>query len=256
MKSMQPVDRPGQIVAMGGGGFSTEPDNSLLDDFILSLAPRQPARICFVPTASADSAPYLVKFYRAFSGRAIPTDLTLFDPSSLPRRPAKTSELGTFVAAQDIIYVGGGNTANLLALWRVHELDQILRDAWSRGAILCGVSAGMLCWFRGGVTDSFGGLEALADGLGLIDATACPHYDGEKQRRPTFHRLIREGLPAGYAADDGVALHFRGAELIGVVTSREHAAAYRVALVHGQVVEHRLAARFLGGSREPEPSGV
>jgi len=248
MKTMQHVDSPGHIVAMGGGGFSTEPDNPLLDDFILSLSPRQPARICFVPTASADSAPYLVKFYRAFSGRAVPTDLTLFDPPALPRRPAKTSELSTFVAEQDIIYVGGGNTANLLAMWRVHGLDQILHDAWRRGAILCGVSAGMICWFRGGVTDSFGGLARLADGLGLIDATACPHYDGEEQRRPTFHRLIREGVQSGYAADDAAALHFRGSELVGVVTSRENAAAYRVELVNGQVVENRLDARFLGGS--------
>jgi peptidase E len=244
---MQHVDSPGHIVAMGGGGFSTEPDNTLLDDFILSLSPRQPARICFVPTASADSTPYLVKFYRAFSGRAVPTDLTLFDPSFLPRRPAKTSELGTFVAEQDIIYVGGGNTANLLAMWRVHGLDQILRDAWLRGAILCGVSAGMICWFRGGVTDSFGGLEVLADGLGLIDATACPHYDSEGQRRPTFQRLIREGLQSGYAADDGAALHFRGSELCGVITSQQDAAAYRVELVNGQVVENRLEAQFLGG---------
>jgi peptidase E len=101
---------------IGGGGFSVEPDNGLLDDFILSLSPRQPAKVCFVPTASADSATYLVKFYRAFSGRAIATDLTLFDPPALPRRPSRTSELGPFVAAQDIIYVGGGNTANLLAI--------------------------------------------------------------------------------------------------------------------------------------------
>ncbi len=248
MKTMQQLNSPGHIVAMGGGGFSTEPDNTLLDDFILSLSPRQPARICFVPTASADSTPYLVKFYRAFSGRAVPTDLTLFDPPFLPRRPAMTSELGTFVAEQDIIYVGGGNTANLLAMWRVHGLDQILRDAWSRGAILCGVSAGMICWFRGGVTDSFGGLEVLADGLGLIDATACPHYNSEAQRRPTFQQLIREGLQSGYAADDGAALHFRGSEFLGVVTSQENAAAYRVELVNGQVVENRLVARFLGGS--------
>ena len=245
---MQHVDSPGHIVAMGGGGFSTEPDNPLLDDFILSLSPRQPARICFVPTASADSALYLVKFYRAFSGRAVPTDLTLFDSPALPRRPAKTSELSTFIAEQDIIYVGGGNTANLLAMWRVHGLDQILHDAWRRGAILCGISAGMICWFRGGVTDSFGGLERLADGLGLIDATACPHYDGEEQRRPTFHRLIREGFQSGYAADDAAALHFRGSELVEVVTSQEHAAAYRVEFVNGQVVENRLDARFLGGS--------
>jgi len=231
---------------MGGGGFSVESDNTLMDDFILSLSARQPAKVCFVPTASADSAAYLVSFYRAFSGRAVATDLTLFDPGSLPRRPSRSSEIEAFVADQDIIYVGGGNTANLLAMWRVHGLDKALREAWSRGAILCGVSAGMLCWFRGGVTDSFGNLEALADGLGFIDATACPHYDGEAQRRPTYHRLINDGLQWGYAADDGVALHFRGSELAEVVTSRAHAAAYRVERANGQVVETRLPTRFLG----------
>ena len=231
---------------MGGGGFSVERDNLLIDDFILSLSPRQPAKICFVPTASADSAAYLVQFYRAFSGRALATDLTLFDPPSLPRRPQRTSELGTFVAEQDIIYVGGGNTANLLAMWRTHGLDKLLRDAWMRGAILCGVSAGMICWFRGGLTDSFGGLEALADGLGFIDATACPHYDGEEERRSTYHRLIGDGLRGGYAADDAAALHFRGTELLEVVSSEAAAVAYRVELVDGRVVETRLQTRFLG----------
>ncbi len=237
---------------MGGGGFSVEPDNTLIDDFILSLSPRKPAKVCFVPTASADSAAYLVKFYRAFSGRALATDLTLFDPSALPRRPPRTSELATFVAEQDIIYVGGGNTANLLAMWRTHGLDKLLRDAWMRGAILCGVSAGMICWFRGGVTDSFGGLEVLADGLGLIDATACPHYDGEEERRPTYHRLIGEGLQWGYGADDGAALHFRGTELLEVVSSQLGAAAYRVEFLDGRVVETRIQARFLGGDPEAD----
>lgn len=142
-----------------------EPDNPLLDDFILSLASRKPARICFLPTASADSAHSVVKFYRAFSGRAIPTDLTLFESAALSRRPARSSELANFVAEQDIIYVGGGNTANLLSIWRVHGLDRILHQAWRRGVILCGVSAGMICWFRDGLTDSYGGLAVLGAGL-------------------------------------------------------------------------------------------
>src|SRR5216117_1195605 len=132
----------GHIVAMGGGGFSMEPDNPLLDDFVLSLSRRHPARVCFVPTASADSATYIVSFYRAFSGRCVPTDLTLFDSPLLTRRPARSSELATFVAEQDVIYVGGGSTANLLALWRVHGLDVVLREAWSNGMVLSGVSAG------------------------------------------------------------------------------------------------------------------
>ena len=235
-------------MAMGGGGFAMEPDNPLLDSFILSLSVRQPAKVCFVPTASADSAPYIARFYRAFSERAIPTDLTLFDPSSLPRQPAHSSELAEFVHAQDIIYVGGGNTVNLLAMWRAHGLDTILREAWSRGAILCGVSAGMICWFHGGVTDSYGELDGLTDGLGLIDASACPHYDSEEKRRPTYHRLIREGLPPGYAADDGAALHFEGTELVQAVSSRGGAGAYRVEIVNGEVVETRIEPRFLGDS--------
>lgn len=238
----------GQIVAMGGGGFSTEPDNLLLEDFVSSLAPRRPARICFIPTASADSATYIVKFYRAFSGRAIPTDLTLFEPNRLPRRPAHTSEIASFLADQDIIYVGGGNTANMLSVWRAHGLDAILRDAWVGGAILCGVSAGMICWFQDGITDSFGRLKRLGDGLALLPSSACPHYDGEEERRPTYHKAVKEGLLGGYAADDGAALHFRGTELVEVVSSREGAAAYRVELVGGQVEETRLVTRYLGSS--------
>jgi len=112
---------------------------------------------------------------------------------------------------------------------------------------MTGVSAGMLCWFRGGVTDSFGGLDALNDGLGLIDATACPHYDGEAERRPTYHRLVSQGFPGGFAADDGAALHFRGTELVEAVSSRLGAGAYRVALVEGRAVESRLDVRYLGG---------
>ena len=235
----------GQIVALGGGGFSDEGAGSPLDELILSLSPRQPARVCFVPTASADSAAYLVRFYRAFSARAIATDLTLFASPAVPRRPASTEDLAEFVGQQDIFYVGGGNTAHLLAVWRLHGLDQLLRDAWSRGAILCGVSAGMLCWFRAGVTDSFGPLAGLHDGLALIDAAACPHYDNERDRRATFHRLIAEGMPAGYAADDGVALHFRGTELVEAVSSRVGASAYYVALRDGSVHEERIEARLL-----------
>lgn len=223
-----------------------EPDNPLLDDFILGLSRRQPARVCFVPTASADSPTYIVRFYRALAGRCIPTDLTLWDPQSLARQPARTSDLEAFVAEQDVIYVGGGNTANLLVLWRRHGLDALLRQVWSRGAVLAGVSAGMLCWFKGGVTDSFGGLESLNDGLGLIDATACPHYGGESDRRPTYHRAIAGGMQAGYAADDSSALHFCGENLVEVVSSRPQAGAYRVELIGDHVVETRLPVRFLG----------
>jgi dipeptidase E len=236
----------GHIVALGGGGFSEETDNSLIDDFILALSRRQPARLCFVPTASADSAQYLVKFYRAFSGRAAVADLTLFDSPSLPRRPARTSDCAQYLMDHDIIYVGGGNTANLLAMWRRHGLDTAMRRAWEAGAVLCGVSAGMLCWFRGGVTDSFGGLEAFEDGLDFINASACPHYSSEPARRPIYHELIGQGFPPGYAADDGVAMHFQGNDLVEAVSSRPDAYAYRVGLRDGRVVESHLDTRYLG----------
>jgi peptidase E len=237
---------PGEIIAMGGGGFSMEPDNPCLDDFILSRARRQPARICFVPTASGDAATYVVRFYRAFAGRGcVPTDLTLNDNPALPRQPEATCDLAAFVADQDILYVGGGNTAHLLALWRVHGLDAIVRDAWAAGAVLCGISAGMICWFAAGVTDSYGPLAPLHDGLGLIGGSACPHYDGEADRRPRYHELIANGFPAGYAADDGAALWFSGGTLAGVVASRPGAAGYRVELRDGAVVEERLEARLL-----------
>jgi peptidase E len=239
----------GNIVAMGGGGFSMEPDNTLLDEFVLSLSRRQPARICFIPTASADSADYIVKFYRAFAGRSIPTDLTLFG-GPLERRPATTADLAGFLAEQDIVYVGGGNTANLLAIWRTHGLDVLLRKALDNGTVLAGLSAGMICWFDGGVTDSFGQLQALREGLGFLEGSACPHYDGECGRRPAYHRLISEGFPAGYAADDGAALHFRGQELVEVVSSRREAGAYRVSLIDGRIMETPLTVRFLGTTKD------
>jgi dipeptidase E len=240
------MQHTGQIVAMGGGGFSMEPDNPLLDNFVLSLARNTPPRVCFVPTASGDSVTYLVNFYRAFSGRALTSDLTLFGNSSLRRRPAESADIAEHLAEQDVIYVGGGNTASALALWRTHGVDKALAAAWRRGAVLCGVSAGMICWFEASCTDSFGGVAALRDGLGLLPGSACPHYDGEAERRPTYQRLIREGLPGGYAADDGAALHFVGTELVGAVCSRPNAAAYRVELRDGTLVEQRLATRYLG----------
>ena len=242
---------PGHIVALGGGGFSMEPDNRLLDDFILSLSRRKPARVCFIPTASADSATYIAKFYRAFAGRCLPCDLTLFDSLALPRQPARTADLSGFVAAQDIFYVGGGSTANLLATWRVHGVDRLLRRAWRSGAVLAGISAGMLCWFQGGLTDSFGGYRALHDGLGLLRGIACPHYDGEPGRQPVFRRMVNLGGATGYAADDGAAFHFVGSRLREVVSSRPAAHAYLVARRRGEVTETPLRTRFLGRTERP-----
>jgi dipeptidase E len=236
----------GQIVAMGGGGFSMEPDNPLLDDFVLSCAPRQPARVCFLPTASGDSPEYLTKFYRSLSNRCIVTDVTLAGSAMVPRRPPLSSQLADIFAQQDVFYVGGGNTLHLLMLWRAHGVDRLLRDAWLRGAVLCGVSAGMNCWFQSCITDSFGGLAPLHDGLGLLEGSACPHYDGESERRAAFHRALQGGMAHGFAADDGAALHFSGSKFVEAVSSRAQARAYRVGLRDGQPFEEVLSTRFLG----------
>jgi peptidase E len=204
---------PGQILA-GGGLFR----GSRFDDHVLELGG---PKICSVPTAAADPETALVSFYESFAGRAEASHV-LFNP--WPR-----DDLRAHVLAQDVIYVGGGNTANMLAVWRTHGFDAILREAWEHGALLCGWSAGMICWFEAGVTDSFGPqLEGMRDGLGFLRGSACPHYDSEERRRPVFRELVDNGFPSGYAADDGSALHFVGTELREVLASREGAAAYRV----------------------------
>jgi dipeptidase E len=222
------------IVALGGGGFSID-DDPLLDDFILGLASPVRPRVCLLPTAQGDSADYVVAFYEAFRERAEPSHLELFG------RPRK--DIRDFLLGQDIVYVGGGNTANMLAIWRVHGVDAILREAWERGIVLAGISAGSICWFEAGVTDSFGEELAPLRCLGFLTGSNCPHYDSELQRRPTFRRLVDGGeLPPGLAADDCVGLHFVGNELVEAVGSRREAGAFRVE----PGAETPIPVRYLG----------
>lgn len=210
-----------------------EPASSL-DDFLLSLSPPTRPRVCLVPTPTGDRDAVIAAFFEAFAGRDCePSCLRLF---GMPADPADQ------LATQDVIYVSGGSTANALALWRLHGIHGALRTAWERGAVLGGVSAGANCWFECSVTDSFGPqLGPLEDGLGLLPGSFCPHYDGQERRRPVYTELVANGFPAGYAADDGAALHFVGTELREVVASRQGAAAYRVE----QGGETRLPARYL-----------
>jgi dipeptidase E len=230
------------IVALGGGGFSMEPDNPLLDRFILSLARKRKPKVCFVPTASGDSDNYVERFYRSFTAtRCAPIHLPLFH-GHLP-------DLTGFLCDQDVIYVGGGNTANMLAVWRVQGMDKALSSAWRGGVVLCGVSAGAMCWFESGITDSFGQrLSAIRDGLGFLKGAFCPHYDGEHERRPALHRELRRGLPPTIAAEDGVGVHFVNSRLAEVVSSRREARAYRVRLLQRDVVEEPIPTRYLGNS--------
>jgi dipeptidase E len=188
------------------------------EDAVLELAG---PRVCFVPTASADPDWMLVRLYESFAGRA--------EASHVSFNPWPRADLREHVLSQDAIYVSGGNTANALAIWRVHGFDAVLREAWERGILLCGWSAGMICWFEAGVTDSFGPqLEGMRDGLGFLPGSACPHYDGEERRRPVYRELVDGGFPPGLAADDGAALHFVGTELREVVAVSDGARAYRV----------------------------
>lgn len=215
-----------------------EPDNPLLDDYVLGLAESERPRVCFLPTASGDSEDYIERFLMAFRDRAELSTLTL---SRLDRLDARR-----FLLSQDVVYVGGGSTVNLLARWREHRLDAVLREAWRGGVVLAGISAGAMCWFEGGVTDSFGPLEPLADGLGFLPGSFCPHYDGEPERPQAYRAAISEGLPAGLAVDDGAAAHFLGGALHAAVASRPSASVRRVELRDGRVVEEAMHTAYLG----------
>jgi dipeptidase E len=207
------------IVGLGGGG-DTAAQTALLHDYVLGLTGKDRPRLLWVPTASADNTDYTVWFYESFSRQA--------EVSTLMTFPWPPENLREVVLEQDAICVSGGNTANMLAIWRVHGIDTLMREAWEKGIVLWGASAGMICWFEMGVTDSFGPqLEGL-DCLGFLPGSACPHYDGEERRRPRYQELVAGGLPAGIAADDGVALHYVGTELQEIVTCRPGTAAYRV----------------------------
>jgi peptidase E len=231
------MSESGHIVAIGGGGF---PETEPIRRYVLDLARSERPRVCFVPTASGDDPGAIARFYRAFSALdCVPTDLTLFDRTVL--------DLPAFVSDQDVFHVGGGNTASLLGVWRAHGLDELLREALAEGAVLTGSSAGMNCWFQASTTDSFGReqLAPLYDGLGLLEGSACPHYDAEEQRRPLYHELVKNGFPAGYAADNQAALHFKEGDLVTALSCSEDAKAYYVEMKDGEVREQALPAEAL-----------
>jgi len=230
-----------QLIVQGGGGFLME-KGRILDRHFLRATNKPTPRVCFIGSASGDAESMRYKFYEAMATldcRA--THLSLFQPA--------TSDIAGFVAEQDAIYVGGGNTRSMLALWREWNLDTALRAAYERGTVLGGISAGMICWFEYGITDSNPGALSPLRCLGWLAGTACPHYDGEAERRPAFHRLLAAGrIPPGYAADDGAALHFVDDQLAEVVVAKPGACAYRLTLEHGEAVEAPLPARLLTAS--------
>jgi peptidase E len=235
------------ILATSGGFRANDrglSDAGPLVQHALRLSAADRPRFCFLGTATGDGDRYLTMVYAAMGalGGVDTSHLALF------QMPSVTNIRGHLLA-QDVIYVGGGSVANLLALWRLHGVDHVMREAWESGVVLTGVSAGSICWHIGGPTDSFGAqLRPVTNGLGLLPYGNGVHYDSEEQRRPLLHRLVEDGtLPMSYATDDGVGLHYVGTELVEAVADRPEAAAYRVeALPEGGVTETRIQPRLLG----------
>jgi peptidase E len=206
-----------------------------LTDYVLRLTGKSRPRVLFLPTASGDDPGYLLTFYQAMAGVAAePTHLALFDRT--------VDDIGGVIRAQDVVMVGGGNTANMLAIWRLHGVEHALRAAYANGTILTGWSAGCICWYEAGITDSFTPeLGPLRDGLGLLKGSACPHYDSEERRRPVYAREIAAGLPPGIALEDGVMARYEDERLVEIVSARPDGRAFRVD-ANG---EHPLALRAL-----------
>jgi dipeptidase E len=232
------MKRRRQIIALGGAGFSFNSDLKLCSYILAQSGACKPA-ICYIPTASGDGEAGIARFYKlAARVGAKPSHLSLF---TQPLEP-----LPSFVARNDVIYVGGGNTRNMLLLWKAWGLDRLLRAAYDRGTVLAGSSAGGLCWFAGGVTDSFPGRYAPLRCLGWLRGSFCPHYDSESKRKPVYRRLVRSGeLPRGYAADDRVALHYVEGRLNRIVSSKRGARAYRLAGQGGRFAERVIVPDFI-----------
>jgi dipeptidase E len=253
----EPTDDPRRILAMGGGGFTMQERSPALDRLVLTLTGKEVPRICFLPTASGDPREQTTRFHERFA--AWPCEPTILSLFHLARDRIDPRE---HLLAQDAIYVGGGSMRNMLAIWREHSVDEAMRLAWERGVVLAGLSAGAMCWFRGGVTES-GGAPAPVDGLGLLEGSLSVHMDSEPERLPVFREAIASGrVEPGYAADDGAALLFAGPRLKACVASGPAARVVRVTPggTEGTILEEMpmrvLPGPHAVGALEEESRGV
>lgn len=235
------------IVATSIGFHADEADSTNLRpgpayEYAAKLAGAGPTpRLCIIATAVGDESGWLAAMHHAFSK----LDMVVSHLSLFPM--PNVDDVGAHLSRQDVIWVSGGSTANLLALWRLHGLDTVLHDAWQAGVVLMGVSAGSVCWHLGGTTDSFGlPLQPLTNGLGFLPYSNSPHYDAEPDRRPLMHQLVADGtLPDGYATDNGAGLVYRGTELHEVISESPTAIAYEVRREGTTARETPLPARTL-----------
>jgi len=255
------VNDPRQILAMGGGGFTMPDDDrsDALDRFVLELTGREIPRICFLPTASGDPREQVMRFHERFGDWPCePSILSLFHLGRDRIDPV------AHILSQDALYIGGGSMRNMLAIWREHGIDDAMRTAWDRGIVLAGLSAGAMCWFEGGVSMS-GGQPEVVHGIGLLPGSLSVHLDGEAERLPVYAEAVATGaLPAGFAADDGAAVLYRGTERGECVASRPDARVVRIeADGNGGVTEAPQPVRLLphavgdpAGESAVEPWGV
>ena len=235
---------------MGGGGFTMKERSSALDRFVLELTGKSSPRICFLPTASGDQREQLLWFHERFRlMRCQISDLSLFHLSRDRVDPR------TLLLSQDAIYVGGGSMRNMLAIWREHQIDTAMREAWEAGVVLAGLSAGAMCWFEGGISMSSGGPDPVT-GLGLLAGSLSVHRTSEPWRLPAYLRAVAHGrLPGGYAADDGAALLFAGRRLVECVASQPGRSIVQVRLEGGRPVQQPVPTRLLETAHEEAAIG-
>ncbi|MAQ44168.1 MAG: peptidase E [Candidatus Marinimicrobia bacterium] len=201
----------GHIIAIGGGGFGRTPDKPIIEKYILDQSKVKNPNICFFPTASAERQDYIDNYYKAFSTLDCnPTHISLF---------SRTPDLESEFDKSDIIYIGGGNTKSMLAVFQEWNINQLLLKAYENGKILAGVSAGAICWFNKGITDSWADELKVLDCLDFLPGCCCPHYDGEKDRRPSVMEFINSGIiESCLAIEDGAAAHFKNGKLLNAIS--------------------------------------
>ena len=218
------------IIAIGGGGFGANPGQGIIEAYILKQTKKKKPKICFIPTATGDNEAYKVNFYSTFSKLDCdPTHLDFFK---------RTPDLKKLILNQDAIFVGGGNTKSMLAVWKDWGLDKILRTAYRNGVVMSGVSAGAICWFHQGVTDSWSSDLKIISCLNFIKGTCCPHYDEEPERKPAVKKFLMSGkIKDVYTVDGGVALHIKDEKDFKSVVFRKDKGRYRTFLEKKEIVE-------------------
>ena len=226
------MSEKGHIIAIGGGGFGRNPNHRKIEKYILELTGKGKPNVVFFPTASAENQAYIIQFYKCFTKISCePSHVTFFQ---------RTPRLDSIINKADVIYVGGGNTKSMLAVWQEWKLDKLLLKAYNNGKILCGVSAGAICWFEQGITDSWASNINVMDCLGFLPEMACPHYQEEKDRRPDVHKMLKQGkCGPGWAIDGGAAVHFKNGKYYKSIQFYSDSYVHYVSIKNGVVNEDK-----------------